>query len=142
MRGAIFVGGIEFVVESCFKCGCLFAMQKMQQDTLVRTHADFFCPNGHSQAYISKTSAEIARDQAREAANATQAKLNEANHSLLVTQKKLAEAEKERKRIEARVHRGACPCCNRTFQNLASHMKSKHPSQIEGKARGSLTGAI
>jgi hypothetical protein len=22
---------------------------------------------------------------------------------------------------------GVCPCCNRTFQQLARHMKAKHP---------------
>jgi hypothetical protein len=30
---------------------------------------------------------------------------------------------RQRKRSVA----GACPCCNRTFQQLARHMKSKHP---------------
>lgn len=34
---------------------------------------------------------------------------------------------KERKRIV----NGACPCCNRTFANLASHMKSKHPTHAD-----------
>jgi rubrerythrin len=26
-----------------------------------------------------------------------------------------------------RVKNGVCPCCNRTFQNLMAHMKTKHP---------------
>jgi hypothetical protein len=29
--------------------------------------------------------------------------------------------------IKNRVGRGVCPCCNRTFQNLMGHMKTKHP---------------
>jgi hypothetical protein len=30
-------------------------------------------------------------------------------------------------RIKNRVGHGVCPCCNRTFQDLARHMKGKHP---------------
>lgn len=35
-------------------------------------------------------------------------------------------AEKKATRVMKRAQRGVCPCCNRTFQNLAQHMKSKH----------------
>jgi predicted trehalose synthase len=30
-------------------------------------------------------------------------------------------------RVCRRIKAGVCPCCNRTFSNLASHMKTKHP---------------
>jgi len=37
-------------------------------------------------------------------------------------------AEKAAKtRIKNRIGNGVCPCCNRTFKDLASHMKCKHP---------------
>lgn len=29
-------------------------------------------------------------------------------------------------RIKNRVKNGVCPCCNRTFENLARHMQAKH----------------
>jgi hypothetical protein len=29
------------------------------------------------------------------------------------------------------VANGVCPCCNRTFQNLARHMAGKHPDYEE-----------
>ena len=29
-------------------------------------------------------------------------------------------------RTKNRIAGGACPCCNRTFQNLARHMATKH----------------
>jgi hypothetical protein len=34
-------------------------------------------------------------------------------------------------RVKKRVAAGVCPCCNRTFQNLARHMVGQHPSFIE-----------
>lgn len=30
-------------------------------------------------------------------------------------------------RLKNRAKAGVCPCCNRTFQNLARHMASQHP---------------
>tara|TARA_A100001201_G_scaffold143757_1_gene147268 strand:- start:18635 stop:19021 length:387 start_codon:yes stop_codon:yes gene_type:complete len=34
-------------------------------------------------------------------------------------------------RIKNRIANGVCPCCNRTFQNLARHMSSQHPDYKE-----------
>jgi Asp-tRNA(Asn)/Glu-tRNA(Gln) amidotransferase A subunit family amidase len=33
----------------------------------------------------------------------------------------------DRDRIRDRVGAGVCPCCNRTFKQLARHMQAKHP---------------
>lgn len=30
-------------------------------------------------------------------------------------------------RMRKRIQNGVCPCCNRTFQNLARHMATQHP---------------
>lgn len=39
-------------------------------------------------------------------------------------------------KTKKRVAAGVCPCCNRTFRDLARHMKGKHPSY--GMAEGAL----
>lgn len=53
-----------------------------------------------------------------------------------LTREKIAKLEAEQRaenigrqysRIRERVKNGVCPCCNRTFENLARHMKTKHP---------------
>jgi hypothetical protein len=31
-------------------------------------------------------------------------------------------------KIKNRVGHGVCPCCTRSFQNLARHMASEHPT--------------
>jgi len=36
-------------------------------------------------------------------------------------------ANTELKRVKRRINGGVCTCCNRTFTNLARHMKTKHP---------------
>jgi hypothetical protein len=34
-------------------------------------------------------------------------------------------------KVKRRVGNGVCPCCNRTFSDLARHMKGKHPDYGE-----------
>lgn len=34
-------------------------------------------------------------------------------------------------KVKKRVGRGVCPCCNRTFKDLAAHMETKHPEYAE-----------
>lgn len=48
--------------------------------------------------------------------------MTERNNALTVIAQKNAEA----RRVQKRIHAGVCPHCNRTFQNLQSHMNSKH----------------
>ena len=39
-------------------------------------------------------------------------------------------AEKSQARLMKRASSGVCPCCTRTFSNVARHMKSKHPNVV------------
>jgi DNA repair exonuclease SbcCD ATPase subunit len=43
------------------------------------------------------------------------------------TEKSLIAQKGVTTRIKNRASNGVCPCCNRTFQNLARHMHTKHP---------------
>lgn len=43
----------------------------------------------------------------------------------LVYESAVAHAEAER--LATRANHGVCPCCKRTFSQLARHMKTKHP---------------
>lgn len=44
---------------------------------------------------------------------------------------RLAEAAREAERLRRRTAAGVCPCCNRSFVQLARHMKTKHPDHVE-----------
>ena len=49
-------------------------------------------------------------------------------------QKNCARAQKAAKtKLIKRIKNGICPCCNRTFKQLAAHMKNKHPEYVEHK---------
>lgn len=117
------------VVVTCW-CGTRHAVPQELRGKQEREHADgrtqtnIYCPLGHS--YVIAGEGEAARLE-RQLANARD------RSAQLAAERDQAEASaraykgvatKARKRAKA----GVCPCCNRTFQQLARHMASQHPT--------------
>lgn len=99
----------------CANCGVVFGITHRFMENRKIDHQGFMCPIGHSNVYNDKNPTEKAlEDLARERAahDQTKAELNDTSKNL--------------KKINRRISNGICPCCNRTFKNLQSHMKSKH----------------
>ena|SRR3972149_18081 len=100
--------------EECCKCGVIFAMPASTLQNLKERGGDFWCPNGHPQHYIEN---EVQR---------LRKKLDEQTRTASLMADRAMKAEKKTERLLKRAKAGVCTCCNRTFQNLARHMKSKH----------------
>jgi|SRR5262245_19752842 len=122
----------------CCNCGVGFAMeiglyQRRQQD-----HGSFWCPNGHSQHFIGTTPdekkiAELQRERdqlkyERDSARTSQKWAEDRAKSANIA---AGMARAAKRRLEVRVARGVCPCCHRTFKQLAAHMKAKHPETVK-----------
>jgi hypothetical protein len=123
-------------VVVCCHCGIQFAVPVSWIQERRTDHAGFRCPNGHSLKFREKT--EI--DEAREDLHKVQAMLNEEKHARIVLDKQLKENQDEMARLKNRVTHGVCLCCNRTFENLAEHMKSQHPAEIPGHQQKQIAG--
>jgi len=111
----------------CYKedCGVSFAIPERLEEELRRTHASFYCPHGHSQAFVVKSKEE---------------KLQEAlawqkSQTTLEQELKLqARGQRDRaiRKLERRVKRlkrGRCPvsrCKARGFDKLSDHLKKAH----------------
>lgn len=106
----------------CGKCGIQFSVPETWRAEKQKTGAGWYCPNGHNRVYreSDEEKARKALAEERERHKSTLARLNEA-------QEAERKAQAEMKRIKRRASAGVCPCCNRTFQQLAKHMKTKHP---------------
>ncbi|HEV8211638.1 MAG TPA: hypothetical protein VGP77_16040 [Vicinamibacterales bacterium] len=120
----------EFFIESCFACGCQFAMTTDFKDNRMRLKDTFYCPAGHAQHYTGKSDKELRREaEARERAALDQLQAAEAENRRIkreaAAERKAAAAEQTR--LAQRARGGACPCCGRSFVQLARHMASKHP---------------
>ena len=77
-----------------------------------RGKVTFFCGYGHGQMFAVGESEETKLRRERE--ETTERRLNATRG--VVT------------RIKNRVGHGVCPCCNRSFTNVARHMASEHPT--------------
>jgi len=107
----------------CAECGTPIFMTLEMNTHLRNNHSSFYCLNGHRQHYPGESAEEKLRKSLREKeAEATR------REQALVAEKRLREAaQRDLKNVNARIKAGVCPCCSRTFKQLAAHMKRKHP---------------
>lgn len=113
----------------CYKCGIEFAGPSDFVTGKMQKGGDFFCPNGHSQHYTETENTKLTKQLEAEKQRREWAEKNAADARERAETARKAEAivrGKLRAQTE-RVKNGVCPCCNRTFQNLMRHMKTKHP---------------
>lgn len=102
----------------------LFAFPLTLREKALADHSRlFYCPNGHELRYLGKTESQKLREQLereRERSGRISADRDQIEASLRATKGVVTKLQK-------RASAGVCPCCNRTFSQLARHMKSKHP---------------
>lgn len=128
------------VHEECCNCHVVFGMESRHRQRLIDNGKSFYCPSGHEQHYSQSTvqklksqleqeSARLARERERRLGAEKESeyfrKSRDGMKGALVKAKKRAVA-------------GVCPCCTRTFQNVARHMETKHPeAALTAKKEGS-----
>lgn len=123
----------RLVTCTCYKCGITFAMPqyfktKRQEDT-----ENFWCPNGHPQAFIKSEAQKLREQLEAEKRNSEWWRSVAKNRDSQIkgVNIQLGKVKAKLKRTETRVGNGVCPCCNRSFVALARHMKTKHPDYVE-----------
>jgi len=105
---------------TCCDCGVLFGMPSALEAERLRDKRTFYCVNGHPQSYVGESDKDkIARLQRERNAEADAAERLERQRD---------KAQKELKAVKARVGKGVCPCCNRSFVNVTRHMSTQHPN--------------
>jgi hypothetical protein len=115
---------------TCYSCGVLFAMPDNLMRRLRDTGADFWCPSGHGQKFTRTTAQKleeerVARLQERER---WQTRVKAAQDQADATERSNRALRGVNTRMKRRVAAGVCPCCRRTFQDLARHMTGQHPT--------------
>lgn len=122
-RGTIKSYTTEMVAECCTICGITFLMPKNYVSMLRETHNTFYCPNGHHLYYYQKTDAEKLKDRLRQKEN----ELAQATTAKIQIEVQLDKANEKLNRVAS----GQCPCCDKKYKHLASHMASKHPESVK-----------
>lgn len=111
---------IDYDYKTCPLCGIYYAVDKAVMSHKANNpkddHSHWYCPNGHPLVFKESPYEEMRRDRDRLLQQT--ARLNDEK----------AEAERQTARLLKRSNAGLCPCCNRSFVQLARHMKTKHPN--------------
>jgi hypothetical protein len=118
---------MDFVLVECCKCATPFLMTTRLNKSLRESEETFFCPLGHEQGYYGKNTEEKLKDEVEKLKK-------EKEQEYETMQNRFLDAVNEKIKIEKqlkRVHKGVCPCCNRSFVNLQQHMKTKHPEKLK-----------
>lgn len=123
----------EFHFEVCCVCGIEFGCPKHYIDKRREDGKGFHCPNGHNLSFGDGTNEVLRRERDR-----LKQRLAEKDDAIYEAQDERDRANRQATafkghvtRIKNRVGKGVCPCCNRTFQNLARHMGSQHPDYVQ-----------
>lgn len=122
---------IPVSMGECCHCGEPMWATRTTVDTYLRNSQGFYCIHGHKQHYPQgKSEAEKLREQLD--AQRRRAERAEQN---VAYERDRATRERNRAngykghatRMTKRAKAGVCPCCNRTFAQLARHMATQHP---------------
>jgi len=117
----------------CCMCGITFAMTKNYYNDRLEDGNGFYCPAGHEQIFtdseVQKLEREIKwKDKQLER---TQYLLNSAKGMLRYTENSLRSTRGAHTKTKKRIANGVCPCCKRSFRQLARHMHTQHPEFAE-----------
>lgn len=131
--GSHFVQGVTLETETCCACGVVFAMTADFMRRRREKQDWFYCPAGHAQHYTKSEETRLREELSRAHRDIDRAKQAEAEQRT-----KVAQIAKSYNRVRQRIRNGVCPCCNRTFQNLANHMRTEHADYGDTKTLRAL----
>lgn len=111
------------VTVHCGECDIHFGMPRYLYDARRIDQLGWYCPVGHRRHFCTKSEVQELREKL---ANA-EARADHANDQKLAALRDNARLQTKARRLAKRASAGVCPCCTRSFTNVARHMKTKHP---------------
>lgn len=117
----------EYSYKQCPVCGIHYAVDKVVMDykhgcSSTDKDRGWYCPNGHPLVFR-----ESDADKYRHEAERLRQRLAQKDDEIAARDRQLIAAKGQITKARKRASAGTCPCCKRTFSNMARHMKSEHP---------------
>lgn len=119
----------DFEITDCANCGIEFGVLASYIERRRKDGRSFHCPNGHSLSF-GKSEADKLREQLEHVQRQVQLRDGQITHlrdQNDATERALRAQRGANTKLRKRVSNGVCPCCNRSFADLARHMAGKHP---------------
>lgn len=113
----------------CYTCKCDVWVPEALWESCKRSRGPdgiwYWCAYGHKQYLCVGESEE---DKLRRERDRLQQRIAQKNDEIKSLEGRRRAAVGQVTKIKNRVGHGVCPCCNRTFENLARHMAHQHPA--------------
>lgn len=126
----------DLATLACGTCGIPFAIPASKLESLQADGDWFWCPNGHKIHYSETEEQRLRKRLASEKAKRERAErdrdsakaqaVHEADQKR-AAQRQVTAYKGTVTKMKKRTANGVCPCCSRTFAQLARHMASQHP---------------
>ncbi len=114
--------------QNCIECGVCFGVPNSFDEERRRDGNCFYCPNGHSQHYSDTRERQLARELAKK-----DQQLAASNEEIKRQRQRVSAQKRIVTRLKKKVALGTCPCCDKLFPDLSSHIATEHPD-FEGAA--------
>lgn len=119
----------SLVTEVCW-CGINHAIPSNLARQARENGTSVYCPLGHqwvcTETEVDKLKKKLAAEERRAAQRLAQ--LDQERSEREAAERKLIASKGQITKLKKRAQGGACPCCNRTFVQLARHIATKHPN--------------
>lgn len=113
-------------------CGTPFCLPARLLESARNAGHTIYCPHGHTIVWKETEADKLRRE--RDRLKQDQARLEDEKREAWATAnaqlERAQKAERKVKTLTKRAAAGTCPCCQRTFSNMAEHMKHQHPEFI------------
>lgn len=130
---SVYVGvGIGHV--SCCRCGAMnyFPEKQLASWRNRKMGMVFHCWScATHQGWTGETRDEKRQRELRDQVRRLQDRTEDLREQRDAERRSLAATKGHLTRQRKRAAAGTCPCCNRTFKQLADHMAKKHPDYVE-----------
>lgn len=132
---------VELTQIDCGNCGGTYAINERYRQKQQDNCGTWTCPyckcgwgySGDTAQARAEKAAKRAQEllaQERERNSRVESNLRDSRDR---AERRASAARGQITKIKNRVGHGVCPCCNRTFKQLAAHMASKHPEYAAEK---------
>lgn len=123
--------GVSCQITQCINCGIPFTVPVVAWDHQIRMGGHHFCPNGHRQGWDAGGETEFTRlrqerDRLKQGAAQKDDEIARERNLRRMAEKDAQRIADKAQRAAKRTLAATCPCCNRSFANLARHLKTQH----------------
>ena len=121
---------ITLTTHQCGNCGITWAMPAEFIAARRRDGERFYCPNGDARVFR-----ETEVDRLRGELESVKRSKQYLSDRLESEERRHAATKGQLTKTKKRINGGVCPCCNRSFVDLARHMAGQHPGYVSGVDR-------